>query len=80
VSNIQKWNDRSHIKLTEISGYLWFAIASLEQYKSELPTNCNEHHQITCAIRHAKKALVVYSLTRHSQEKDKVRLLDESEL
>lgn len=65
--SIQKWNDDSHIKLTEISGHLWLAIANLEQYKRELPEDCNEHHRISCTLHHVKKALVVYSLTNHAQ-------------
>lgn len=76
MSDIQKWNKHSHIKLTDVSGHLWLAIANLEQYKRELPTDCNEHHQISCTLRHVKKALVVYSLTRHSQEEDKLSLSD----
>ncbi|BCL34592.1 hypothetical protein [Nostoc sp. MS1] len=90
MSDIQKWNNDSHIKLTGISGHLWLAIAHLEQYKRELPIDSNEHHQIACSLRHAKRALVAYSLTRHSQqvsqeiteldlqEDDKIRLLDRS--
>lgn len=67
VADIQRWNKKSHIQLTEVSGHLWLAIAHLEQYKQEMP-DCIEKHQIIVALSHAKKSLVAYSLTRHSQD------------
>ncbi|GBE90846.1 hypothetical protein [Nostoc cycadae] len=61
-----KVNETSdHIKLTDISGNLWLAIAHLEEYKSELP-QCIEKHRITRTIAQIRKALVFYGYTRHS--------------
>lgn len=51
-----------------ITGYLYQAIAQLEEYKSQLPTTSNEYHQVCCALRHAKKTLVVYSLTQRGEK------------
>ncbi|MBU7586856.1 MAG: hypothetical protein KAF91_29065 [Nostoc sp. TH1S01] len=45
------------------------ALVTLENYKSQLPENSSEHHQVNQCIRQLKKTLIIYGGTNHCQSR-----------